>query len=74
MKRFSVCLNHCCSNTRAPLDLIVTFEVLERLKIDLVDISSQKDNKMKWILLVKDYFRKYTNLYTMPNKKAFTVA
>ena len=74
LKRCAVCLNHRRSNTRAPLQPIIASEVMERVQIDLVDIRSQRDGHMKWILHIKDHFSKYTTLYALPNKKASTVA
>ncbi len=47
---------------------------MERVKTDLVDMRSQRDGYMKWILHIKDHFSKYTTLYAMPNKKTSTVA
>ncbi len=47
---------------------------MEQVSIDLVDMRSQQDGCMKWILHIKGHFSKYTTLYVMPNKKASTVA
>ncbi len=55
LKRCSVCLNHCNSNTRLLLEPIVASEVLKRFEIELVDMKSQKDGNIKWIWPVKDY-------------------
>lgn len=73
-QRCAVCLNHRRSNTRAPLQPIIASEIMKRVQIDLVDMKSQRDGHMKWILHIKDHFSKYTTLYAMPNKKASTVA
>ena len=74
LKRCAVCLNHCRSNTQALLQPIIASKVREQVQIDLVDVRSQQDGHMKWILYIKNYFSKYTTLCAMLNKKASTMA
>lgn len=74
LKHCVVCLNHCCSNTRAPLRPIIALKVIKQVQIDPVDMRSQQDSHIMWILHIKEHFSKYTTLYAMPNKKASTVA
>ena len=70
---WTVFFNNLRSNTRALLEPIIASKILERLEIDLVDMRSQKNNKVKWILNVKSHFSKYTIFYSIPNKKASIV-
>ena len=70
---YLICFNHCYSNTKASLELIVALKVLKRLEIDLVDIRLQREGNLKWIQNAKDYFSIYTTLNAMSNKKASTI-
>ncbi len=47
LKHCAVYLNHCYSNTKAFLELILALEVLENLEIDLANVKSQRNGKIK---------------------------
>ncbi len=57
----------------APLQLIKSFHLFERVHIDLIDRCLTPDNGYTWILHAKDYFRKVTALYPLINVEALTV-
>ena len=50
--------------TKAPLQPIITGRGRERVQIDVIDMRHEPSGHFKWILYIKDYFSKYTQLYT----------
>ena len=76
-------LQHCvkCSTSkaakagpRAPLVSCVPGYPLERVAIDILGPLPETENHNKYIMVVADYFTKWTESYTLPNQEARTVA
>ena len=70
-------LKHCLtcsrtrpSNSRAPLEPIVSNCTLERVQIDLVHMRAIPDGDFQWILHIKDHFSKFSSLYALKRKTA----
>jgi hypothetical protein len=74
LKNCSICLQCRPSNTRAPLQPIVSGYTLQRVQIDLVDMRSTPHKGYHWILHIKDHFSKYSFLYPLVDKTAAGVA
>jgi hypothetical protein len=53
---------------KRPLELITVSRVWERIQTDLIDIRHTPDGRYTWILYIKDYYSKYTQLYALKGK------
>lgn len=69
-----VCLVNRPNTTRAPLQPIISQQVLERVQGDLIDMRHQPDGHYKWILHFKDHFSKFSVLYALTSKRAIEIA
>ena len=74
LKQCVTCVNMASNRTRAPLQPIYVERTLERLQIDMVDMSSIPAGPYKWILHVKDHFSKYSMLYALSTKESAKIA
>ena len=59
---------------RAPLKQYVVGAPMERIAIDILGPLPETPRKNKFILVVSDYFTKWTESYPIPNQEATTVA
>ena len=59
---------------RAPLKQYVVGTPMERIAIDILGPLPETSRKNKFILVVSDYFTKWTESYPIPNQEAITVA
>jgi hypothetical protein len=55
--------------TTAPLEPIPSTAFMERVQMDLIDMSKQPDREYKWILHIKDHFSKFSQLYALKTKE-----
>ena len=46
----------------------------ERIAVDTTGPLTESDRGKKYILVISDYFTKWTEAYTLPNREAVTVA
>jgi hypothetical protein len=60
--------------TKALFVPIITGRAWEHLQIDLIDMRHEPSGQFKWILYIKDYFSKYTQLYLLKSKYAEPIA
>ncbi len=74
LEHCQVCLVNRQNPIRAPLQLIVVTEVLDRLQADLIDIRIKPDGEYVWILHLKDHFSKFSMLDALKSKKASEIA
>jgi Integrase zinc binding domain len=73
LTRCAVCLLN-KPNKDSPIKPIEVFNIMERVQVDLVDMSANPDGNYKWILQMKDHFSKYSVLYPLATKHAEPVA
>ncbi|KAK3708498.1 hypothetical protein QZH41_003116 [Actinostola sp. cb2023] len=59
---------------RAPLKQYMVGAPMERLAIDVMGPLTETPRKNKYVLVVTDYFTKWTESYPIPNQEAPTVA
>ena len=59
---------------KAPLQQKPVGMPLERVAIDIVGPLPETESKMKVILVIQDYFTKWTECYALPDQKSMTVA
>lgn len=59
---------------RSPLKQYVVGAPMERIAIDILGPLPETARKNKFILVVSDYFTKWTESYPLPNQEATTVA
>ena len=59
---------------RSPLKQYVVGAPMERIAIDILGPLPETPRKNKFILVVSDYFTKWTESYPIPNQEAATVA
>ena len=59
---------------RAPLQSIVASRPFERVALDILGPLPETLNKNKYILVIGDYFSKWTESFPIPNQEAQTVA
>ncbi|KAL9957276.1 hypothetical protein ACROYT_G038892 [Oculina patagonica] len=59
---------------RAPLKQYVVGAPMERIAVDILGPLPETPRKNKFILVVSDYFTKWTESYPIPNQEATTVA
>ena len=71
-----VCASHKmpCKSPRAPMKTYNIGAPMERIAIDVMGPLPTTDRDNKCILVVSDYFTKWTEVYPMPNQEAGTVA
>uniref|UniRef100_A0A671YZ42 Integrase catalytic domain-containing protein n=1 Tax=Sparus aurata TaxID=8175 RepID=A0A671YZ42_SPAAU len=58
----------------APLQLSVTSRPFERVALDILGPLPETPEKNKYILVVGDYFSKWTEAFPLPNQEAHTIA
>jgi hypothetical protein len=68
VKRCKNCTFNRPAITKVFLILIVINRVWERVQVDLIDMRYESSDQYKWILYIKDYFSKYTQLYPLKSK------
>ena len=61
-------------NRREPMGHVPVYKKFERIAMDILDITTVSDRGNRYILVVADYFSKYTEAYPLPNKTARAVA
>ncbi|XP_068739463.1 uncharacterized protein [Montipora capricornis] len=59
---------------RAPLQQYVVGAPMERIAVDILGPLPETPRKNKFVLVVSDFFTKWTESYPMPNQEASTVA
>ena len=81
LKQCEICHKKVANRSRAPLTPIISTELFERVQVDLIDFRHQPDAsyglaglKYHWVMHVKDYFSKFTQLYPLQNKASAEVA
>ena len=74
IKHCLICLQKSANKSCPPLQPIQSNCILERVQIDLVDMSNDPDGQYHWILHLKDHFSKFTTLYPLMNKSSDGVA
>lgn len=72
----SVCASRKSPTTRprAPLEPIVTSRPMQLVAVDIVGPFPETESGNLYILVVADYFTRYTEAYAIPNQEATTVA
>lgn len=70
----TLCAINAANKTKAPLKPIKSICTMERVQVDLVDMSSSPDGNFKWILHLKDHFSKFSTLYPLIDKSSAGVA
>ena len=63
-----------CPTKRAPMQIVRSGYPMERIAIDILGELPQTNKGNKYILVVSDYFTKWTEALPMPNMEACTVA
>jgi len=61
-------------NRKQPMGHVHSGTKFARIAMDLLDVTTISDGGKKYILVVADYFTKYTEAYALENKTAFAVA
>ena len=59
---------------RAPMKTCVAERPMERVAIDILGPLTETDNGNKYIIIIADYFTKWTEAYAVPDHKADSVA
>ena len=59
---------------RAPMQIALSGYPLERIAVDILGELPETENGNKYVLVVADYYTKWTESYPMPNMEAATVA
>ena len=59
---------------RAPLQVYNVGAPMERVAMDIMGPLPQSDRGNKYVLVISDYFTKWTESYAIPNQEAATVA
>ena len=60
--------------TRAPLKQYVVGEPMERMAIDVIGPLPKTKKGNKYVVVIADYFTKWTEAFALPNQEAETVA
>ena len=63
-----------CPNKRAPMEIVRTGFPMERIAIDILGELPETDRGNRYILVLGDYFTKWTECHAMPNMETKTVA
>ncbi|CAC5388523.1 unnamed protein product [Mytilus coruscus] len=63
-----------CQTNKAPMQLVQSCHPMERIAADILGELPETDNGNWYILVVSDYFSKWTESFAMPNMEAVTVA
>ena len=63
-----------CPNKRAPMEIVRTGFPMERIAIDILGELPETDRGNRYILVIGDYFTKWTECHAMPNMETKTVA
>ncbi|CAC5385151.1 unnamed protein product [Mytilus coruscus] len=58
---------------RAPMAIVETSSPMERLATDILEELPETENSNRYILVVSDYYTKWTESFPMPNMEASTV-
>lgn len=58
----------------APLQSVVTSRPYERVALDILGPLPETANKNRYILVVGDYFSRWTEAFPIPNQEAHTIA
>ena len=62
------------ANPRAPLEPIFTSYPLQLVAVDIVGPFPESESGNSYILVVADYFTRYTEAYPIPNQEATTMS
>lgn len=62
------------SQPRAPLQLIPASRPFERVALDILGPLPETTSRNKYVLVIGDYFSKWTEAFPIPNQEAKTVA
>ena len=73
-KRCVICSVNAKNQTRPPLEPIVACRALERIQLDLIDMTHEPSGPYKWILHNKDHFTKLSQLYSLKSKHGSGIA
>lgn len=63
-----------CRTNKAPMQLVQSCHPMERIAADILGELPETENGNRYILVVSDYFSKWTESFAMPNMEAVTVA
>ena len=75
-RKFAICARQKSPTTtpRAPLTPIITSYPLQMVATDILGPLPESPSGNSYILVVSDYFTRYTEAYSIPNQEATTVA
>lgn len=59
---------------KAPMQIVGSGSPLERIATDILEELPETDNGKRYILVIADYFTKWTECFAMPNMESKTVA
>ena len=57
-----------------PMGTVPVKDKLDRVAIDILDVTTVSNKGNRYILVIADYFTKWTEAYALPNHTAVTVA
>lgn len=65
LRQCTVCHTQAPNQRPAPIQPIVSQQVMERIQMDLIDMRQSPDGDYKWILHIKDHFSRFCMLYPL---------
>lgn len=73
VQRCQLCHSHRPGPRPALYQVTSSYDVMERVQMDLIDMRQEPDGKYRWILHIKDHFSRFCMLYPLRRRRGSDV-